>query len=41
MKKNYMKPQMNTYKMPRFSLLAGSDPNMNIYSEEIDENRIL
>ena len=42
MKKKYMKPQMNTYNMPRFSLLAGSDPDMNIiYGEEINEDRIL
>ncbi|MGM9778586.1 MAG: hypothetical protein ACI3ZD_09675 [Prevotella sp.] len=41
MKKKYMKPQMNTYNIPRFSILAGSDPTMNMYDEEINENRIL
>ena len=42
MKKKYLKPQMNTYDMPRFSLLAGSDPAMKICDdEEINEDGIL
>ena len=42
MKKKYLKPQMNTYNMPRFSLLAESNPAVKICDdEEIYEDGIL